>query len=364
MGDDHPLRRKIQRNTTQPSNGPAGTDRSLLQVDGLKVYFSMGGAGDIVRAVDGVSYEIEREKTLGIVGESGCGKTVTALAIMRLVPSPPGKIVAGSILYYGSETRKAVDLTRFNPRSKAMNMIRGNEIAMIFQEPMTSLNPLFTIGWQIIEAIRLHRKVSKHDARARAIELLHAVGIPLPDKRVDAYPHQLSGGMRQRAMIAMALSCNPTLLIADEPTTALDVTIQAQVLDVMKTVQREFKAAIQFITHDLAVIADMADDVAVMYLGKIVESAPVHELFHNPKHPYTQGLMRSIPSLADSHRRLIPIKGIVPDPSEAPLGCGFAPRCPHATEICERQAPELHEAAPGHAVACWLMEESTARGGS
>jgi len=257
MGDDHPLRRKIQQKTTQPSNGPAGTDRSLLQVDGLKVYFSMGGAGDIVRAVDGVSYEIEREKTLGIVGESGCGKTVTAvgesgcgktvtaLAIMRLVPSPPGKIVAGSILYYGSETRKAVDLTRFNPRSKAMNMIRGNEIAMIFQEPMTSLNPLFTIGWQIIEAIRLHRKVSKRDARARAIELLHAVGIPLPDKRLDAYPHQLSGGMRQRAMIAMALSCNPTLLIADEPTTALDVTIQAQVLDVMKTVQREFKAAIR-----------------------------------------------------------------------------------------------------------------------
>ncbi|MBN1859190.1 ABC transporter ATP-binding protein [Candidatus Bipolaricaulota bacterium] len=334
----------------------AAEDDRLLQVIGLKVYFSMGGAGDIVRAVDGVSYEIEREKTLGIVGESGCGKTVTAMAIMGLVPSPPGKIVAGEILYHGDGTKGIVDLTTLHPRGRAMRTIRGNEIAMIFQEPMTSLNPLFTIGRQIVEAISLHRKISKRDARTKAIELLHAVGIPLPDKRVDEYPHQLSGGMRQRAMIAMALSCNPALLIADEPTTALDVTIQAQVLELMNSVQKDFNAAIQFITHDLGVIANMADDVVVMYLGRIVESASVHDLFHHPLHPYTQGLMQSIPSLADRRERLIPIEGVVPDPSEAPEGCGFEPRCPYSMEICRVQSPELREVAAGHAVACWLMD--------
>ncbi len=354
------LRQRRYQPTIQPLGGLADTDRSLLQVVDLKVYFSMGGAGDIIRAVDGVGYEIQRERTLGIVGESGCGKTVTALAIMGLVPSPPGKIVAGHILYHRSDPHEVIDLTRLHPRGQAMRTIRGNEIAMIFQEPMTSLNPLFTIGWQIIEAIRLHRKVSKRDARARALELLHAVGIPLPEKRIDEYPHQLSGGMRQRAMIAMALSCNPKLLIADEPTTALDVTIQAQVLELMKSLQKEFNAAIQFITHDLAVIADMVDEVAVMYLGKIVESASVHDLFHNPMHPYTQGLMHSIPSLVDSRHRLIPIEGVVPDPSEAPEGCGFEPRCPHAMEICHTQAPELQEVAAGHAAACWLLDE---RGG-
>ena len=327
----------------------------LLQVIDLKVHFSMGGVGDIVRAVDGVSYEIQREKTLGIVGESGCGKTVTAMAIMGLVPSPPGKIVGGEILYHGDGTRGVVDLTKLRPRGSEMRTIRGNEIAMIFQEPMTSLNPLFTIGRQISEAILLHRSISRRDARTQAVELLHAVGIPLPEKRVDEYPHQLSGGMRQRAMIAMALSCNPALLIADEPTTALDVTIQAQVLELMLSVQKDFHAAIQFITHDLGVIANVADDVAVMYLGRIVESAPVSDLFHHPMHPYTQGLMHSIPSLADHRERLIPIEGVVPDPSEAPEGCGFEPRCPHAMEICRTQSPELQIVKPGHAAACWLL---------
>jgi len=336
---------------------PIATGDDLLQVIDLKVYFSMGGAGDIVRAVDGVSYDIRREKTLGVVGESGCGKTVTAMAIMGLVPSPPGKIVGGEVLYHGDGTKGVVDLTKLRARGQEMRAIRGNEIAMIFQEPMTSLNPLFTIGRQISEAILLHRAISRRDARARAVELLHSVGIPLPEKRVNEYPHQLSGGMRQRAMIAMALSCNPTLLIADEPTTALDVTIQAQVLELMTSVQRDFNAAIQFITHDLGVIANMADDVVVMYLGRIVESAPVHDLFHHPMHPYTQGLMHSIPSLVDRKERLIPIEGVVPDPSEAPEGCGFEPRCPYAMDICRAQAPELQEIKPGHTAACWLMDE-------
>jgi oligopeptide/dipeptide ABC transporter ATP-binding protein len=236
-----------------------------------------------------------------------------------------------------------------------MRSIRGNEIAMIFQEPMTSLNPVYTIGNQIMEAIILHQRLSKKEARKKAIEMLHAVGIPAPEQRVDEYPHQLSGGMRQRAMIAMALSCNPSLLIADEPTTALDVTIQAQVLALMNNLRREFKTAILFITHNLGVIAKMADEVVVMYLGRIVEGAPVREIFHDPRHPYTRGLMNSIPSLATTRKeRLIPIEGVVPDPSEMPQGCGFGPRCPHAMEICSKEIPALTEVAPGHRVACWL----------
>jgi len=323
----------------------------LIDVRGLKTYFYTEDG--VVRAVDGVDFTIEPEKTLGIVGESGCGKSVTALSIMGLVQSPPGKIAAGEIIY--SQDGKKTDLTKLNTKGRQYRSIRGNEIAMIFQEPMTSLNPVYTIGNQIMEAIILHQHLHKHEAKQKAIEMLHEVGIPVPEQRVDEYPHQLSGGMRQRAMIAMALSCNPSLLIADEPTTALDVTIEAQVLDLMNDLRREFKASIQFITHDLGVIAGMADDVVVMYLGKIVESATVREIFHNPKHPYTQGLLHSIPSLMTTKKeRLIPIKGVVPDPFDVPDGCGFEPRCPHAMDICKREVPTLKEEAPGHLVSCWL----------
>jgi len=324
----------------------------LIEVNGLKTYFYTEDG--VVRAVDGVDFTIEPERTLGVVGESGCGKSVTALSIMGLVQMPPGKIEAGEILFY--QDGEVTDLTKLNPKGKEYRSIRGDQIAMIFQEPMTSLNPVYTIGNQIMEAIILHQHLNKKQAREKAIEMLRAVGIPVPEQRVDEYPHQLSGGMRQRAMIAMALSCNPSLLIADEPTTALDVTIQAQVLDLMNDLRKEFKTAIQFITHDLGVIADMADDVVVMYLGKIVEGSDVREVFHNPKHPYTQGLMNSIPSLVSKKERLTPIKGVVPDPFDVPDGCGFEPRCPHAMEICKTKVPPLKEVAPGHTAACWLYE--------
>jgi oligopeptide/dipeptide ABC transporter ATP-binding protein len=325
----------------------------LIEVRALKTYFHTEFG--VVRAVDGVDFTIEPEKTLGMVGESGCGKSVTARSIMGLIPIPPGKIEAGEILYYRNGT--AVDLAKLPPKGPEMRSIRGNEIAMIFQEPMTSLNPVYTIGNQIMEAIILHQRLGKKEARDKAIEVLRAAGIPSPEQRIDEYPHQLSGGMRQRAMIAMALSCNPSLLIADEPTTALDVTIQAQVLGLMNNLRRDFRAAILFITHNLGVIAKMADDVVVMYLGRIVEGAPVRSIFHDPRHPYTQGLMNSIPSLATTGKeRLIPIKGIVPDPFEVPQGCGFEPRCPRATEICRAGMPQLKEVAPGHLVACWLSQ--------
>jgi oligopeptide/dipeptide ABC transporter ATP-binding protein len=325
----------------------------LIEVKGLKTYFyTEGGVG---RAVDGVDFTIEKEKTLGMVGESGCGKSVTALSIMGLIPTPPGRIEAGEILYH--RNGDVIDLTKLDPKGSEMRSIRGNEIAMIFQEPMTSLNPVFTIGKQIMEAIILHQRLRKKEARKKAIEVLQAVGIPTPEQTIDEYPHKLSGGMRQRAMIAMALSCNPSLLIADEPTTALDVTIQAQVLDLMNNLRTEFKTAILFITHDLGVIANMVDDVVVMYLGKIVEGAPVRDIFHDPKHPYTHGLMNSIPSLTSTRKeRLTPIEGIVPDSFEVPPGCGFEPRCPHAMEICRNQIPQLKEVAPGHLAACWLFE--------
>jgi len=305
--------------------------------------------------VDGVSFTIEPEKTLGLVGESGCGKSVTALSIMGLIQMPPGRIEAGEILYHRNGT--VIDLTKLDPKGPEMRSVRGNEIAMIFQEPMTSLSPVYTIGNQIMEAIILHQRLSKNEARNKAIEMLRAVGIPVPEQRIDEYPHQLSGGMRQRSMIAMALSCNPSLLIADEPTTALDVTIQAQVLGLMNELRREFKAAILFITHNLGVIAKMADDVVVMYLGKIVESASVRDIFHDPSHPYTQGLMNSIPSLATTRKaRLIPIEGVVPDPLDFPQGCGFEPRCPNAREICKRENPPLREVGPAHLVACWPVQ--------
>ena len=325
----------------------------LIEVRGLKTYFHTEGG--VTRAVDGVDFVIEPEKTLGIVGESGCGKSVTALSILRLIPSPPGRIEAGEILLY--RNGDVVDLAKLNPRGSHMRLIRGNEIAMIFQEPMTSLNPVYTIGNQIMESIMLHQHLTKRAARRKAIAMLQAVRIPSPEQRIDEYPHQLSGGMRQRAMIAMALSCNPALLIADEPTTALDVTIQAQVLELMNNLRREFKAAILFITHDLGVIAGITDDVAVMYLGKIIEIGTVRDIFHNPRHPYTQGLINSIPSLTTRpKKRLTSIKGVVPDPREAPQGCGFGPRCPRAKEICAREIPVLQEVTPGHRVACWLTD--------
>jgi len=324
----------------------------LIELRDLHTYFYTEDG--VVKAVDGVTFAIERERTLGVVGESGCGKSVTALSIMGLVPMPPGKIAGGKIFFHRNS--HPIELTALNPKGREYRSIRGKEIAMIFQEPMTSLNPVFTIGYQIMEAIRLHQKVGKKEARAKAIEMLRQVGIPLPEQRVDEYPHQLSGGMRQRAMIAMALSCNPSLLIADEPTTALDVTIQAQVLDLMRYIQQKFRMSIMFITHNLGVVAEMCQDVVVMYLGKVVEQAPVRPLYHDPKHPYTQGLLHSIPSLASRKRRLEPITGVVPDPLDAPPGCPFNPRCPHVMEVCTREMPPLEEIAPHHQVACWLYK--------
>lgn len=328
---------------------------SLIEVINLRTFFYTEGG--LVRSVDGVTFNLEKERTLGVVGESGCGKSVTALSIMGLIQSPPGRIESGQILYH--ENGECIDLAKLNPRGSVIRSIRGNKIAMIFQEPMTSLNPVFTIGKQITEAIVLHQHLSSKQAREKAIDMLDAVGIPSPQQRVHDYPHQLSGGMRQRVMIAMALSCHPSLLIADEPTTALDVTIQAQVLDLMNNLRDQFKMAIMFITHDLGVIAQMADEVVVMYLGKIIESAPVTEIFDHPSHPYTQGLIRSIPSLTKTKgERLIPIKGVVPNPWEIQRGCGFAERCPHAMEICKEQLPSLEEGSSGHPVACWLYGSS------
>jgi len=323
----------------------------LIEVKGLKTYFYTEEG--IVRSVDGVDFSIDREKTLGIVGESGCGKSVTALTILRLIQSP-GVIAGGKILL--NRNNETVDLAGLDPKGPEIRSIRGNEIAMIFQEPMTSLSPVYTIGDQIMEAIILHQKDNRKQARQKTIDLLQSVGIPVPEQRIGEYPHQLSGGMRQRAMIAMALSCNPALLIADEPTTALDVTIQGQVLDLMIGLRERFKTAILFITHDLGVIAKMADAVAVMYLGKIVEKGGVREIFHNPLHPYTTGLLKSLPSLSSTGReRLEPIKGTVPDPFEIPKGCGFRPRCNHAMEECGIERPVLVEAAPDHFAACHLV---------
>jgi len=310
----------------------------------------------VIIAVDGVSFNIEPDKTLGVVGESGCGKSVTALSIMRLIQSPPGRIEAGQIYFH--RENEIVDLLKLDPSGPEIRSIRGNEIAMIFQEPMTSLNPVYTIGNQIMEAIMLHQRLSKRNARDKALEMLEAVGIPSPRERIKEYPHQLSGGMRQRIMIAMALSCNPSLLIADEPTTALDVTIQAQVLALMNELRSQFDTAIMFITHDLGVIAHMANDVLVMYLGKVVESGSVRQIFRDPLHPYTRGLMRSIPSMATTRKqRLIPIKGVVPDLYDIPAGCGFEPRCSKAKKVCKKRVPLLGAVQEGHLVACWLYHD-------
>ncbi len=320
----------------------------LLDIRGLRTQFFTDDG--LARAVDGVSYSLEKGETVGVVGESGCGKSVTALSVLRLIPDPPGRIVAGEIIFEGA------DLLQLS--SADMRRIRGNDISMIFQEPMTSLNPVFTIGNQITEAVRLHQGLNKKDALAKAVEALKLVGIPVPERRVHEYPHQLSGGMRQRAMIAMALSCNPKVLIADEPTTALDVTIEAQILDLMRTLQEELGTAIIMITHDLGVIAEMARKVVVMYAGKIVEQAPVERIFASPNHPYTQGLLRSLPradkDASGAKQRLQEIPGIVPSLSNLPAGCKFASRCPSVMPQCQAQEPPLEQVAPDHHSACWL----------
>ena len=316
---------------------------ALLEVSELRTSFD-GEHGE-VRAVDGVSFRLERGRTLGIVGESGCGKSVTALSIMGLVPQPPGRIAGGEVLFDG------VDLLKVAPAR--LRDLRGDQLAMIFQEPMTSLNPAFPVGEQIAETLLRHREINHREARAQSIEMLRRVRIPSPERRVDDYPHQLSGGMRQRVMIAMALACNPKLLIADEPTTALDVTIQAQILELMRALREELGTAIILITHDLGVIAELADDVLVMYAGQVIERCAAARLFAEPQHPYTIGLLGSIPRLHLEQQRLSAIEGFVPDPAAFPAGCRFHPRCPFAVEKCRAQLPPLMEVKPGHEAACW-----------
>ncbi len=325
----------------------------ILEVKNLKTYFFLEDG--VVRAVDGVDLTLERQSTLGVVGESGCGKSMTASSIMRLVKSPPGKIVDGEILLHRRDG-STVDLAKLDATGSQMRSIRGEEVAMIFQEPMTSLNPLHRIGDQIAETVILHQKVSKREAMQRAEEMLHRVHISAPQQRLKEYPHQLSGGMRQRVMIAMALSCNPSILIADEPTTALDVTVQAQILDLMQELQDDFKSSIMMITHNLGVVSQIADQVAVMYLGKVVEYGPTRSIFHHPLHPYTEGLLASIPVLGRKKAKLIPIEGMVPNALSRIQGCSFAPRCPHAMPICLEQEPPLGEIESGHWAACWLHE--------
>ena len=317
----------------------------LIQVKNLQTsFFTPEGE---VRSVDGVSFEIGEGKTLGLVGESGCGKSVTSLSIMRLVPSPPGQIVGGEIYYRGR------DLLKLN--KEEMRKIRGNEISMIFQEPMTSLNPVFTVGNQIGEAIQLHQGLGKRETRAKTIEMLRLVKIADPESRVDSYPHQLSGGMRQRVMIAMALSCHPNLLIADEPTTALDVTIQAQILELIKELQQKMGMALLLITHDLGVVAERADEVAIMYAGKIVERGRAEAIFARPLHPYTVGLLNSLPGAGGKKKkRLNAIPGVVPSPLNLPSGCRFRDRCPKAAGVCAETEPQLTEKEPGHPVACYF----------
>ncbi len=322
----------------------------LLEIENLQTHFPTRAG--LVKAVNDVSFYINEGELLGLVGESGCGKSITALSVMRLI-APPGKIVGGSIKFKGEELKNASD--------ERMREIRGNDIGMIFQDPMTSLNPVFTVGEQIAEALRLHRKLNKNDAWNAAIEAMDEVSIPDPSRRVKDYPHQLSGGMRQRVMIAMALACNPELLIADEPTTALDVTIQAQILELLDELRTTRKLAILLITHDLGVVAEVADRVCVMYTGKIVEESGVEEIFEKPKHPYTQGLLKSVPKLAAKNiekiTRLSTIEGTVPSPTNLPEGCHFAPRCEHRMDICTRGTIPLFELANAVKVRCVLYDE-------
>ncbi|MCA3279770.1 MAG: ABC transporter ATP-binding protein [Roseomonas sp.] len=328
---------------------------AILEIDNLQTHFRTPDG--INRAVDGVSFHVEAGETLAVVGESGCGKSVTAMSILRLIPEPPGKL-AGAIRFNG---KNLLELSEAEMRD-----IRGNEISMIFQEPMTSLNPVLTVGRQIGETLRLHQGMSAQQAEDRAVDMLKLVGIPEPERRVKEYPHQLSGGMRQRVMIAIALACNPKLLIADEPTTALDVTIQAQILDLMRDLKHRVGAAIVLITHDLGVVAEVAERVVVMYAGRKVEEAKVGPLFRNPRHPYTQGLLGSVPKLGSSldgtETRLQEIPGLVPSLKQKLQGCVFASRCAYATDLCTSVAPGLEEKAPGHIVACHyaLKEAATA----
>lgn len=322
-------------------------NRPLLEVRDLSIHFFTEEG--VVRAVENVSFEIYPGEVLGLVGESGCGKSVTGLSLLRLIPIPPGRIVSGDILFDG---RSLLPL-----EEKEMEKVRGNDISMIFQEPMTSLNPVFTIGDQIMEAVILHQGLDKTEARKRAIEMLDRVKISSPEKRIDSYPHQLSGGMRQRAMIAMALSCQPKLLIADEPTTALDVTIQAQVLQLLKEIQMEMGMSVMLITHDLGVVSEIADRVAVMYAGRIFEYGPIEAIFGKMRNPYTRGLMRSIPQLAEKKNRLNAIPGQVPDPMNLPAGCKFHPRCYLVIEECKKEEPPLFQVNGTHFSRCIRWRE-------
>jgi peptide/nickel transport system ATP-binding protein len=341
---------------TLPADRPASAAEPapLLEVEDLRTYFFTRDG--VTRAVDGVSYSIKPGETLAIVGESGCGKSVTALSILRLIAAPPGRIVSGAIRFQG---RNLLDLDE-----AAMRRIRGNEISMIFQEPMTSLNPVLNIGRQISETLMLHQNLDAAAATRRAVEMLSLVHIPEPERRLKQYPHQLSGGMRQRVMIAMALACSPKLLIADEPTTALDVTIQAQILDLMLELKRKTGSAIIFITHDLGVVAETAQRVVVMYAGRKVEEASVRDLFRTPRHPYTRGLLGAVPQLGSSlraeHKRLVEIPGVVPSLREAIVGCAFAPRCSFATDRCRREAPVFERKADGHFAACFESDRVAA----
>lgn len=320
---------------------------SLLQIKELRTsFFTYAGE---VKAVDGVSFNVDSGEAVAVVGESGCGKSATALSIMRLIPNPPGKIVGGSLLFDGEDLVKKTE--------REMQNIRGNHIGMIFQDPMTSLNPVLTVGLQIYEALELHQGMNRRDARAKAIEMLRLVGIPNPESRISQYPHQFSGGMRQRAMIAMALSCNPKLLIADEPTTALDVTIQAQIIELMKDLRDRLGTAIILITHDLGVVARLCTRVVVMYAGVIVEEGRVRDIYYRPKHPYTWGLLNSIPRLDAEHQgRLVPIHGAPPDLLAPPKGCPFFSRCSWALEVCDEHRPPMTHLEEGHRAACWLVD--------
>jgi oligopeptide transport system ATP-binding protein len=340
-------KRRASRRAAADNRGN-GHGGPILEVRNLKTQFQTQDG--VVKAVDDVSFYVMPGETLGVVGESGCGKSMTGLSIMRLIPSPPGKIVAGEILFNGDDILKMSD--------EQVRSIRGNDIAMIFQDPMTSLNPVLTINRQISEALQLHMGMNKGQARQRTVELLKMVGIPNAEERVDQYPHQFSGGMRQRVMIAMALSCNPKLLIADEPTTALDVTIQAQILDLMRTLRKERDTGVILVTHSMGVVAGMADRIQVMYAGHIVETASTEEIFANPRHPYTVGLLKSIPRLdAARKEKLEPIRGLPPDLIDLPDMCPFVPRCNYAREKCEQKNPPLLEVGPGHWAACWFWEE-------
>ncbi|MGB0130799.1 ABC transporter ATP-binding protein [Chlorobium sp.] len=319
----------------------------ILELNNLKTYYATGYG--VAKAVDGVSFSLAENRTLGIVGESGCGKSVTALSIMRLVPMPPGYFAGGEIFWKGNNILKLPE--------EGMQRIRGNEIAMIFQEPMSSLNPVFTCGNQIMEQILLHRRISRKEARERSIELLHLVGIPDPSQRFSSYPHELSGGMRQRIMIAMALSCNPALLIADEPTTALDVTVQAQILDLIGKLQSDTGMSVMLITHDFGVVAELCEEVIVMYASGVVEKGAVRRIFSNPLHPYTRGLLKSIPRLGSRKERLHVIEGSVPSATRLPEGCRFAGRCPLADDRCRKEKPPLVVYEEDHEAACWKAGE-------